>query len=167
MREIIKKGVMSNLLRIMTVVALAGLFLAATAPDTWAQQTKENDGTVQAKKARHRNPVDRVEVRIASLHEKLKITPSQDSAWNEFAQVMRDNAKDMKVLLDKRRMRLQKLNAVQELKSHAEMAQIYAAGLSKMASAFETFYNTMADEQKSIADQVMTYRKKRRAHKGK
>ena len=33
-----------------------------------------------------------MEARIAQLHKELSITPAQQGQWDQFAQVMRDNA---------------------------------------------------------------------------
>ena len=38
---------------------------------------------------------ERVERRIKELHSQLQITPAEEPQWNEFAQVMRENARDM------------------------------------------------------------------------
>src|SRR5512140_769283 len=38
---------------------------------------------------------DPVEARIKTLHSSLRITPAQEVLWNNFAQVMRENAKAM------------------------------------------------------------------------
>ncbi len=144
----------------MPVFAAATLvcsLLLATTPGVWAQQLPAAPGIAPAKSA-HQNQVDRVEARIAKLHEKLQITAAQERAWNEFAQAMRDNAKTMKAMLDQRAQQRNKLDAVGELRSHAEMADLYAAGLHKLVPTFEALYNTMPEGQKKIADKVMTYR---------
>jgi len=59
------------------------------------------------------------------------------------------------------------MDAVSELRSHAEMAEVHAAGMRKLIPAFETLYNSMPEEQKKIADKVMTYHEGRRRHRGK
>ena len=40
-------------------------------------------------------PADPVEARIKTLHSSLHITAAQETLWNNFAQVMRENAKAM------------------------------------------------------------------------
>lgn len=169
MSELLEPSITRMATRALTVVMLAGGMLLATAPGTWAQQAPANVGSAPTKAThpRQRNPIEQVEVRITKLHGELKITPAQEPAWNNFAQVMRDNAKDMKALLDQRAQRLNKMTAVSELESHAQMAEAYAVGLRKVVTSFETFYSTMPDDQKKIADKVMTYREGRRKHRGK
>ena len=43
-----------------------------------------------------------VEQRITSLHRQLKITSSEETAWNGVAQAMRDNATQMQQLMQQR-----------------------------------------------------------------
>jgi hypothetical protein len=38
---------------------------------------------------------ERVENHIKQLHAQLRITPAEQPQWDQFAQVMRDNARDM------------------------------------------------------------------------
>ena len=45
---------------------------------------------------------DRVEVRIKELHTALNITAEQEGAWNDVAQMMRDNAETMDTLITAR-----------------------------------------------------------------
>src|SRR5271169_1678220 len=42
-----------------------------------------------------KNAEERVENRIKELHAQLRITPAEEPQWNEFAQVMRENARAM------------------------------------------------------------------------
>ena len=59
--------------------------------------------TPQAKTAtKPQSRVDRVEQHINQLHTQLRITPAQQGAWDQFAQVMRDNAKNMSETLTQR-----------------------------------------------------------------
>ena len=156
--------------RALIAAALAGGLLLATAAGVWAQQTPVKAAPAPAPapaKTAHKNPVDRVEARVVQLHEQLGITPAQEPAWNNFVQVMRENAKDMKARLDQRAQRAKNMDAVSELRSHAEMAEIYAAGLHKLVPAFETLYNMMPEDQKKVADQAMTYHEKRHRKKAK
>lgn len=168
MKEQMKPSLLKIAARAFTVAAVAGGILLASAPGAWAQQTPVA-GPAPAKATRDRpmDRVDRVEARIAKLHEKLHITSAQEQTWNDFAQVMRDNAKAMKALLDQRAQQIKKMDAISELRSHAEMAEVHAAGMRKLIPAFETLYSSMPEDQKKIADKVMTYHEGRRRHRGK
>jgi hypothetical protein len=161
-----KPSVLKMAARAFTAATLAGGIVLTTAPCVWAEKAPAEPGSAQAKAAGQKR-VDRVEARIASLHEKLHITQTQEPAWKDFVQVMRDNAQAMKALLDQRAQQVKKVSAVSELRSHAEMSEAYAAGLRKLVPVFETLYNSMPDDQKMVADKVMTYHEGRRRHRGK
>jgi len=95
---------------------------------------------------------DRVEARINGLHSKLKITAAQEDQWNKVAEVMRENAAAMEPLVKARQEKGNTLNAVEDLKSYARIADTHAAGLNKFIPVFEVLYTGMSDEQKKIAD---------------
>ena len=60
--------------------------------------TLKRNGLERAVEEARRRVVDlieRVEARIKELHAQLRITPAEEPQWNEFAQVMRENARDM------------------------------------------------------------------------
>ena len=134
------------------VLAQATTPEAAPAPP----QTKETPSS--------RSHGDRVEARIKDLHQKLKITPAQESQWNEFAQVMRENAKAVDAVLKERSENLHAMNAVEDLRSYERLADAHADGLKKLVPAFETLYNTMSADQKKTADAVFAKHEKRPRH---
>ncbi|HTZ79685.1 MAG TPA: Spy/CpxP family protein refolding chaperone [Stellaceae bacterium] len=119
-----------------------------------------------AKRAK-KTPVDRVEARITDLHSRLKITPQQQSQWDAFAQVMRDNAKAMTAALDQRaQMEASKTEtAVDDMKSYQAITQAHADGMTKLVPAFEALYDSMSPEQKKNADEVFgSFSRRRAAH---
>jgi protein CpxP len=111
-----------------------------------------------------RTPVNRVEARIKSLHDQLKITAAQEPQWSDVAQVMRDNAKAMSDLILDRAKNLKTMTAIDDLHSYQALAETHAAGVKKLVPVFETLYGTMSDAQKKKADAVFSHRP-RRAHR--
>lgn len=107
---------------------------------------------------------DRVETRIKELHGKLKITAAQESQWNAFAEVMRDNAETVDAVLKERSENLHAMNAVEDLRSYERLADAHADGLKKLVPAFEALYNTMSDDQKKNADAEFGKHEKRPQH---
>jgi hypothetical protein len=99
---------------------------------------------------------DRVEARINDLHSKLKITAAQEDQWKKLAEVMRENAATMEPLAKARQEKGNALNAVDDLKSYARIADAHAAGLNKFIPVFEVLYAGMSDEQKKMADSLFT-----------
>lgn len=101
---------------------------------------------------------ENMEKRIADLHQALQITAAQEPVWGELAKVMRENADKMKVMLDKWSAQYEKMNAIENLKAHLEMADENARAMRDLIPAFEKLYGSMTDDQKKLADDVFAYR---------
>ena len=112
-------------------------------------------------------PEQRVEQHITQLHRQLKITPEQQSQWDQFAQVMRENAKTMDQALQQRASGFDKMNAVDNMQSYAQIAQQHAQDTQKLATAFQMLYASMSDDQKQNADAVFQARSERAAQRQK
>jgi hypothetical protein len=97
---------------------------------------------------------ERVERYIKDLHARLQITPAEETQWNQFAEVMRQNARDMDQAFRQRAEQFRTMNAVQDLQSYAQLAEEHAQRVQKLIPAFENLYNAMPDQQKQLADQV-------------
>jgi protein CpxP len=104
-----------------------------------------------------------VEQHIKDLHAKLKITAAEEPKWQEVADTMRENAKDLDKAIDKRESTMGSATAVDDLKSYADIAQAHANGVKRLASAFSGLYSMMSDDQKKEADEVFSHRN----HEGK
>jgi len=119
---------------------------AASAPASTSAPAMTKD--IQAK----------VEAHIKQLHAQLKITPAQEDEWKKFADVMRTNAADMQTAMQEREQQYPSMNALQNMQSYQKIAQTHAEHLDKLASAFETLYNALPQQQKQVADQVFKAR---------
>ncbi len=94
------------------------------------------------------------EQRIADLHKRLHITAQQQSQWDQFAQMMRDNAKDLDQAYQQRAASFDKMNAVENMQSYAQIEQTRAQDMQKLVPAFQTLYTSLSDAQKQQADQL-------------
>jgi periplasmic protein CpxP/Spy len=101
-----------------------------------------------------KNAEERVEHRIDELHAQLRITPAERPQWDQFAEVMRENARDMDQAFIQRAEQFQSMNALKNMQSYEQIAEAHARHLQKLVPAFENLYNTMPDQQKRLADQV-------------
>jgi len=138
------------------VAFASSLLLAAVALPAAAfaqNQTPVGDPTM-AHKANPVSAAERVDQHIAELHKELRITPAQQAQWDQFAQVMRDNAKDMDDALQQRVSGFASMNAVENLQSYAQIAQQHAQDTQKLATAFQALYGDLSDAQKKNADTV-------------
>ena len=101
-----------------------------------------------------KNAEERVERRIKELHAQLQITPAEEPQWNEFAQVMRENARDMDQAFMQRAQQFPTMNAVQNMQSYEQISEEHAQRVQKLVPAFQKLYDAMPDQQKQLADQV-------------
>lgn len=104
--------------------------------------------TAQGKRVRAQ-----VEQRIADLHRRLHITQAEEPLWNDFANTMRQNAAEMDQLFQQRQQTVGTMNAVDDMKSYAQLAQAHAEQMQHLIPAFEKLYDAMPPEQKKLTDQ--------------
>jgi periplasmic protein CpxP/Spy len=109
------------------------------------------------------NPLQqRVEARIKQLHEQLRITPAEEQQWNQFAQTMRDNAREMDETALQRAQQFSTMTATQNMQSYEKLAEAHVQHLQKLIPAFQALYDAMPPEQRQLADQV--FRANAQAH---
>ena len=101
-----------------------------------------------------KNAQERVERRITELHSRLQITPAEEPQWKEFAQVMRENARDMDQAFVQRAQQFPTMNAVQNMQSYEQISEEHAQRVQRLLPAFQKLYDAMPDQQKRVADQV-------------
>jgi periplasmic protein CpxP/Spy len=126
------------------------------APAQTAQPPAQQNAQPPAQQAVHtdRAAEARVEKRISELYKQLQITEAQKPQWDQFAQVMRDNATSMETLYQDRASRLESMSAVENMQSYEKIAEQHAADMQKLLPAFEALYNTLSDRQKAAADRA-------------
>ena len=154
--------IQSNRLASAALVALLSLPAAALAQSsqvaTPAPQGAAPPAAASSPMAGHpvagKNAAERVEHRINELHAQLRITPAERQQWDQFVEVMRENARDMDQAFIQRAQQFQSMNALQNMQSYEQIAEAHARHLQKLVPAFENLYNAMPDQQKRLADQV-------------
>ena len=149
-------------------LAAAMLMPALALPaGAFAQTQAPAASTAPTAKAGHKSKSaqERVEQHITELRAQLRITPAQQSQWDQFAQVMRDNAKNMDQVLEQRAAGFATMNAAEDMQSYAQIAEQHAQDTQKLATAFQTLYGSLSDEQKKNADAVFRARGDRAKHK--
>ena len=101
-----------------------------------------------------KNMEERVENHIKQLHAQLQITPAEQPQWDQFAQVMRENARDVDQAFMQRAQQYPTMNAMQNMQSYEQMAEAHVQHLQKPVPAFDNLYNAMPEQQKKLTDQV-------------
>ena len=96
----------------------------------------------------------RMERHLAQLHTQLGITPMQQPQWEQFAKTTRDNATDLHTRFQLRGSNLGTLSAADNMADYAQISELHAQQLSRLAGSFRTLYLAMSDDQKKAADAV-------------
>jgi molecular chaperone GrpE (heat shock protein) len=147
---------------------LAGLLLPAVTPSaaTFAQTETPAKGTPDATPSkpatRAAMPTDKVEQHINQLHAELHITSAQQPQWDQFAEVMRDNARSMEQAMQQRGSSLTTMTALDNMQSYSQIAQQHAQNMQKLTTAFQAVYDSMSEAQKKNADTI--FRAKAETH---
>lgn len=127
---------------------------SANSSSDWGSSTEAAWNGKSGKGGSPEDMAAKVETRIQTLHDKLKITPDQESEWNDVAQAMRDNEAGISQEIQARHANASSMSAVDDLQSYQKIAQAHADGMNKVISAFSSLYDDMSDSQKKNADEV-------------
>jgi protein CpxP len=140
-----------NTLRKQILIGLAALSMGAAAVGAQAQaQAPEgrhgHAATVeqrQAKMAEHRAK------RLAELHAALKLSSSQEAAWNTFVNATKPAQKANRP----DRAAWASLPAPARMEKMIELSKERTARMEQQLAAVKTFYATLTPEQKKVFDQ--------------
>ena len=95
-----------------------------------------------------------IERHIKKLRIQLSITSVEQPQWEQFAQVIRDNAARMTSILMARSSAAGIMGAEDNMQSYAQLAQVHATNMQNLASAFQTLYMSFTAQQRQLADSV-------------
>ncbi len=101
----------------------------------------------------------RVERHLSELRGRLRITAAQQPQWDGFATATRDNATEMHARFQARAARLPSMGAAENMVDFAEISQLHAQQLARLATSFTTLYAVLAADQQRDADALF-----RRSH---
>ena len=104
---------------------------------------------------------DEVEIRIAELHNALRVTPEQEATFRAYADVMRANAQTMQGLFQQR-AHATDFTAPARLRWYAQLTAAHAAAVNNLIAPFDTLYQGLSDSQKQAADQYFEALQQRR-----
>jgi protein CpxP len=95
-------------------------------------------------------PPQNIETNIASLHQRLQITPGQEAQFNAVANVMRENARAEASAPTQP----PNVTAVDDLRAFIMYSEVELAGYKRLLPALEALYATMSPTQKRTADAI-------------
>ncbi|MBV8131421.1 MAG: Spy/CpxP family protein refolding chaperone [Alphaproteobacteria bacterium] len=94
-------------------------------------------------------PAPDVEANIASLHQRLQITPAQEAPFGVFANALRANAR---AEASAPHQPPANASAVDELRAEIQYDEVELAGLKKLLPALEALYASLSPAQRQAAD---------------
>jgi periplasmic protein CpxP/Spy len=102
----------------------------------------------------------RAEARIAYVKAELKITPAQETAFDTYAQAIRDNATSMQKSFQDMRgqhgQHAQNVSAIDRVEQRAKLAQMHDQQEQQYLAAFRPLYASLNPDQKKVADDLAT-----------
>jgi periplasmic protein CpxP/Spy len=168
-----KELTMKTTLKTLTMAALlAAAGLTAYAADTTTAPAAPMGGS-HAKEHGHRMDPAKMEAmhakRSAELKAKLKITPQQEGAWNDFVTAMKPPARDAANRPD--RAAMEKLSTPERLDKMKAMRTQHMsdmnAAMEKRDTATKTFYATLTPDQQKTFDAAHTQGRRDHGKHGK
>lgn len=160
-KTMLKRGV--SALGISLAIAVAGLAPASYAqPQPYPQQQPQvqpaqpyGQPSPRDYGRRDVRPGERIDRRLAFLHQRLGITPAQEAAWTDFATELRNTATAAERDREIRGSERGPMSAVQRLELQQRMLEKRSADLDRELHALRPLYASFSDAQKRVADQLL------------
>ena len=131
------------------ILGMFVLFGACMIAPVYAEDASSSGATGMTHQ--HPDPVTKVEKRLASFKEELKITSDQEQVWATYAEKTRSNVKDIRDRMDEA-MHDKPQTAPERFDRHIELMKQRLASFEKMDDALKQLYTALTPEQKAIAD---------------
>lgn len=105
---------------------------------------------------------DSVEIKIAELHQMLRILPSQEALFHAYAEAMRGNAQAINALF-LQRAQAADFSAPARLRWYAQLTATHAEAVNKLIAPFDALYQSLSPPQRQAADRHFEQLQQRRA----
>jgi hypothetical protein len=139
---------------IAAAMALPAAAQPANAPAAAAAQTQPAPGA-SATGAAHSTPMQqREQQRLTQLHQHLRITPTEQSAWDQFAEASMQNATRLDTAFRARAEQVPTMNAIQNMQTFADLDMQRAQDMQQLVPAFQKLYAALSPAQQKTADQL-------------
>ena len=119
-------------------------------------------------------PSERVEARLAYIKTALKITDAQQTQWDNFAGVMRKQAREADVRMQEHRTKMaataerKRPNAIERLERQQAFMTTASARIGERLTVQKPLYAALSLEQQQVADKVLAgHDGKRGGHGGR
>ena len=139
------------MIRIGQIVTAAGLACGLPLIASFPSAASPPQLTLAQAQAPAPAPPQNIEANIASLHQRLQITPAQEAQFNALANVMRQNAR---AEAGAPQSPPPNASAVDSLRAEIQYDEMELAGLKRFLPALETLYATLSPMQKQAANAI-------------
>lgn len=131
------------------ILLILALFAASTIPPVYADEPASSwTGEIERQ---HRDPVAKVEKRLAKFKQELNITNTQEQAWSVYVEKTKSNIQDIRDRL-KEAQHDKAQTAPERFDRHVELLRARLASFENMDEALKHLYAELTPEQKAIAD---------------
>jgi hypothetical protein len=134
--------------RSLVVGLVSGWLIIVGLPPAMALAQSPVQSGVMLAQARPSPPPD-VEANIASLRQRLQITPAQEAPFNAVANVLRANARAEASAPNQAPTNA---SAVDELRAEIQYDEVELSGLKKLLPVLEALYASLSPQQRQAAD---------------
>ena len=100
-------------------------------------------------------PSQLVDGRIAFLKAELKITPAQETQWQQVATAMQQNATALDQVIGNGRQQSGSMDAIQRLSLREQFAKVRADNDTRLLTAFKPLYASLSPEQQQMANTLV------------
>ena len=146
--------------------------LTADAPIVLAQAGQQAAQGGPGQKREFQLPSQRVEARLTAAKAALKITDAQNTLWDNFAGVMRNQARAMDQRFQERRAKWEaakaqgvdpraqrpQVSAIERLERRQQRLQEASARMNDVLAVAKPLYASFTPEQKQVADTMLVQR---------
>lgn len=150
--------------RVLVGLIAGGTILAAAA---YAMPDVPGSGNPRCEQ-RGQQIQSRIEQRkqhMAELKEKLKLTPSQEAAWEKFAESAKPGQRHTGMDRQAMREEFQKLNTIERMEKIQAMREMRQARMAERIESLKSFYVQLTPEQQKVFDAEMAnHRHERMRH---
>jgi len=128
---------------------VSGWLMVVGSPAGMAAGQPAELGVMLAQAQPNLPPPPDVEASIASLHQKLQITPAQEAPFSAVANVLRANARAEATAPHQPAANA---SAVDELRAEIQYDEVELAGLKRLLATLEALYASLSPAQRQAAD---------------
>lgn len=153
---------MNTVLNKSAKMVLAGIAIAALSANVYARDYPDCDKNMQGKMSGHHDRMEKMRAEhLNSLHEELKLTPQQESAWRKFTTSHSKAGKTAR--MDRAEMKT--MSTPQRLEKRLDHMRMIEKKMTGQLAALKEFYAVLTPEQQKVFD-TQTSRMGARGHHG-